>query len=262
MRGAASITVSRMSCTGSRYCSPYPACARVVWRISAASSTPVAPAPMITMSTPAGCPSPARPSARTQAASSRRWKRLASRRRIERNRVRCDTRHAEIVALAADAENQHVVGHVRARAASRRPSSSMTCLQREFARCRSRPATAPWHEAKAMPVRQRQIVDVVRVGIHATGRDLMQQRLPDVRLVRSTSVISAWPWTPELLAQRSGERQSARAAADDHDPDARTRGRCPGSFAAHRAFASRSAPPDQPVRVRTMRAGRCLSSPT
>ena len=33
-----------------------------------------------------------------------------------------------------------------------------------------------------MPVRERQIVDVVHVDVHAPCRNLVQQRLPNVRL--------------------------------------------------------------------------------
>jgi hypothetical protein len=68
-----------------------------------------------------------------------------------------------------------------------------------------------------VPVGNGEVVEVVRVGIHAPCGHLMQQRLPQMRCVlvykRDVGALAA----AEALAQERGQRQAAGAAADDDD---------------------------------------------
>ena len=66
-----------------------------------------------------------------------------------------------------------------------------------------------------MPVRLRQVVDLVRRHVHAAGGDLVQLGLPDVHAfaVDQRDVDAA----PQLVAQPRGELEPARTAADDDD---------------------------------------------
>jgi hypothetical protein len=68
-----------------------------------------------------------------------------------------------------------------------------------------------------MPVADGEIVDIVGVGIHAPGRDFVQQRFPDVCFVAVDQRDIGTAAPSELVAQGGGQRQSAGAAADDHD---------------------------------------------
>ena len=68
-----------------------------------------------------------------------------------------------------------------------------------------------------VPVGDGEVVEVVRVGIHAPRCHFMQQRLPQMRRVlvdeRDIGALAA----AETLAQERGQRQAAGAAADDDD---------------------------------------------
>ena len=71
--------------------------------------------------------------------------------------------------------------------------------------------------AEVVPVRLREVVDLVRADVHAAGGDLVQLRLPDVRAVLSISVTSRAAARPSLSPSRGGELEPAGAAADDDD---------------------------------------------
>ncbi len=79
------------------------------------------------------------------------------------------------------------------------------------------PLHAPEPELEMMPARLEQIVQFVVVEVHAAGRDLVQQRLPQVR----AALIDKRDQRLSVLAQRvpqpGGEFEPARAAADDDD---------------------------------------------
>ena len=80
-------------------------------------------------------------------------------------------------------------------------------------------AVQPGHRAdavaEAMPVRLRQIVDLVRRHVHAAGGDLVQLGLPDVHTFAVDQCdVDA---TPQLVAEPRRELESACAAADDDD---------------------------------------------
>ena len=76
---------------------------------SAASSTPVAPAPMIAMSSCSSRNGSGWVLARMHALTSRRWKRSASFTVSSRDRVLLHARRAEVVGVAADRQHQRVV---------------------------------------------------------------------------------------------------------------------------------------------------------
>jgi hypothetical protein len=57
----------------------------------------------------------------------------------------------------------------------------------------------------------------VRLGVHAPGGDLVEQRLPDVRFKAVDQRDLGAFAVPQLVAQRGGERQASRAASDDDD---------------------------------------------
>lgn len=84
--------------------------------------------------------------------------------------------------------------------------------------------------AEAMPVRLRQVVDLVRRHVHAAGGNLVQLGFPDVHTfaLDQRDVDAA----PQPVAQARGELQPARATADDDDAVARAL-YVPGGCGAH-----------------------------
>jgi len=72
-------------------------------------------------------------------------------------------------------------------------------------------------EAEMMPVRLGQIIELVHTQIHASGRDLVQQRLPQVR----TALVEQLDLRPaafaKTVAEPGGELQASRPSADDED---------------------------------------------
>ena len=136
--------------------------------------------------------------------------------RVERNRMLRGARHAEVVADAADAHDERVV---RQRAARQHLLAVRTehRVERQLAPRAVEAADRALPEPEVMPVRDREIVEVVRVGVHAAGRDLVQQRLPDVRRVAVDQRHLHAPVAAVAVAQLGRERQTARASADDDD---------------------------------------------
>ena len=57
-----------------------------------------------------------------------------------------------------------------------------------------------------MPVRERQIVDVVHVDVHAPRRDLVQQRLPNMRLEMIDERDFGTTLAAQLVAESARER--------------------------------------------------------
>ncbi len=186
----------------------------LVWCSSAASSTPVAPAPMIATCSCSGRSGPACAWARMYALTSRRWKRSASCRRLERYRVFLRTRRTEIVGQAADGNDQRFVGEFP----PRRDLVAVLVDKRRH-RYRALLAVQANHFTDAVPevvpMRLRQVVGFVNADIHAAGGDLMQMRFPDVHTFAVDQCdVDA---TPQLVAEPRRELESACAAADDDD---------------------------------------------
>ena len=71
--------------------------------------------------------------------------------------------------------------------------------------------------AEAMPVRLRQVVDLVIGHVHAAGGDLVQQGLPDVRAFAVDQRDVRPCRVAQPVAQPRRELEPARAAADDDD---------------------------------------------
>ena len=63
----------------------------------------------------------------------------------------------------------------------------------------------------------RHVLEFVLVDIHAAGRDLVQQRLPDVRPRFVDERDRRLAFLAQLVAERRGEFQTAGTAADHND---------------------------------------------
>ena len=70
-------------------------------------------------------------------------------------------------------------------------------------------------EAEVMPVRERQIVDAVDICIHASRRDFVQQRLPQMRRVLIDQYDLGPTSSSQSVAEARSERQTSGTAADD-----------------------------------------------
>ena len=104
---------------------------------------------------------------------------------------------AEIVAEAAHGDDQRVV----AEGALRRHLLAFVVEVGRHMHLAPLPVE-PDHLADAvaemMPVRLGEVVDRMRAHVDAAGRDLVQQRLPDMRARASISVTSALPRLPSV----------------------------------------------------------------
>lgn len=137
--------------------------------------------------------------------------------RFELDRVIHDTRRAKVVVLAADGDDKDVI----VEAALRRHLATFGIEMRRHLHLALLPVD-PDHladpVAKAVPVGLREIVDLVGGDIHAAGRDLVQLRLPDMGAVALDQRNVELSLAAVFVAEPGRELQSARAAADDHDP--------------------------------------------
>ena len=139
------------------------------------------------------------------------------RRRFQRHREFRDAGRAEIVGHAADGDHQRVVAD-----RPRRGDLAAFLVERGGEAHLLGGAIEPDHLAKTasetVPVRLREIVHLVDAGIHAAGRDRVQQRLPQVH-PRAFDQHHPRPGTPaEPVAEARHELETARAAADHDDP--------------------------------------------
>ena len=135
---------------------------------------------------------------------------------VERNGVRRDTRDIEVVADAADAEYQRVI----AQHAARQHEQAVVVEDRIERQFMLRPVEAGHRalaKAEVMPIRQRKIVDPMHISVHPPRRDLVQQRLPQMRSETVDQGNFGAAVLSELVAQPHGQRQAAGAAADNDD---------------------------------------------
>ena len=113
-----------------------------------------------------------------------------------------------------------------------------------------------------MPVRHQHVIDVVNVGVHASGGDFVQQRLPQVRRQSIDERHRRAPLAPERVAEPRRERKTRRAAADDDDP---VRLRCRNGHSRRAAVGARVNRPGPCLRAadRRRRSSRpsCARSP-
>ena len=99
---------------------------------------------------------------------------------VERDRMLGNAGHAEIVADAADAKHERVVGQHACR------QNLLAVVVEDRREVELVPRTIETiHRAEPkpemVPVRHEEVIDVVQVGVHPSGGDLVQQRLPQVR---------------------------------------------------------------------------------
>ena len=135
-----------------------------------------------------------------------------------------DAGHAEIVADAADAEDERVVR----KHPGRKHLLAIVVDDRgepHFAPRAIEPGEGAEAEAEVMPVRDQEVIEAVEVGVHAPRRDFMQQRFPQVRREAVDERHGGPSAAAQRVAQLGGERQPGGAAADDHDPVRNDRGR-------------------------------------
>ena len=137
-------------------------------------------------------------------------------RRVEGDGIVRDPGGAEVVAHAADRDDQRVVG----KRAARRDLGAGLVEDRRHLHLAPR-AVEPDHLADAIaevvPMRLRQIVELVVAHVHAAGGDLVEKRLPQMgaRLVDERDLGAPAP--AQAVAEARRELEPAGAAAHDDD---------------------------------------------
>ena len=136
--------------------------------------------------------------------------------RVERDRMLRRTRHAEVVAHAADANHERVV---RQRAARKHllPLGTDDGLERDLPARAVERAERALAKPKMVPVRDREVVEIVRVGIHPAGRHLVEQRLPHMRRIAVDERDLDVTPLAVAVAELGRERQATGAPTHDHD---------------------------------------------
>src|SRR5262245_30964123 len=138
-------------------------------------------------------------------------------RSIEADGVLARTRRAEIVAVAADGDDQRVVRNFPAW--DQLPPSLVQGRRNEHAT--PLPVEAIHFaqlEAEMVPARLGQVIEGVLLEVHGAGRELVEQRLPQVRARAIDERDESLAAAPQLVPQARCELYAARAAPDDHDP--------------------------------------------
>ena len=126
-----------------------------------------------------------------------------------------DAGRAEVVALAAHGDDEGVV----AEGALRRDLATLVVERRRdvhLAPCAVEPDHLADPVAEAVPVRLREVIDLVRREVHAAGRDLVQFGFPDMRSIAVDQRDVGAALAAEPIAELRCELEPARAAADDH----------------------------------------------
>ena len=136
--------------------------------------------------------------------------------RLELHRMLADAGRAEVVALAAHGDDERVV----AEGALRRDLATLVVERRRdvhLAPCAVEPDHLADPVAEAVPVRLREVIDLVRREVHAAGRDLVQFGFPDMRSIAVDQRDVGAALAAEPIAELRCELEPARAAAaDDH----------------------------------------------
>ena len=223
---------------------------------SAASSTPVAPAPTMAMSITA-------PSCGVVGAEAGVHQAAVEEVRlpgvVDGEGVLAHARRAEVVRLAADRDHQRVVGDAPLGQDLARPRRRFTGADARSARAaRSSPARAPEREGEVVPARLREVVELVVVHVHAAGCDLVQQRLPQVR----AAAVDERHLRPGRRG-RSGRRAAWRARARRRRrPPRRRDARIAPSAPSRCSRLEDSAPKILPLEATMRPLSRNLSSPS
>ena len=159
---------------------------------------------------------------------------------VERDRVLRDARHTEVVADAADADDERVV----AQRAARQDFLAVDRLhrvERDLAARAVEPGQRALRKPESVPVRDRRVVEVVRVGVHAPGRHFMQQRLPDVGGIAVDQRHPHRALATVAVTEPGRQRQAAGTTADDHDSMRIRRAHARRPSACHRASSAHDA---------------------
>lgn len=135
---------------------------------------------------------------------------------VERDAVFGYTRRAKVVGYRTDGDDQRVIGHRPrldddlALVVEHRRELDVLLLAIDAGKC-AEPIV------EMVPARLRQIFELVVVEVHAAGRDLVQQRLPEVgaRAVDERDLGALL--LAEGVAEARGELKAAGASADDDD---------------------------------------------
>ena len=118
--------------------------------------------------------------------------------------------------MAADRNHERVVGN----RAARNDFLAVLVAPRAHRHFTAR-AVEAFHfaelEVEMVPARLRQIVELVLIGIHAAGRDFVQQRFPQMRARAVDQRDASMTFASGRVAEPGCELEPARAAADNYD---------------------------------------------
>ncbi len=137
-------------------------------------------------------------------------------RAVEEQAVLGDPRHAEIVDHAADRDHQRVVAEAPRRG-DLGAAGILHRVEHDLLAAAVEAAHPAELEGVVMGAGMGEVVEPVGIGAQRAGRDLVQQRLPDVaqRAVDQRDPRAAT--AAETVAEPARQHQPAGAAADDHD---------------------------------------------
>ena len=135
---------------------------------------------------------------------------------FQRVRMLGDSRNAESIGDTADRDDQRIVEQPA-------PRNDLGAALVERGRDRDLvphpiqtfKRAAP--EVEMMPTRLREVIELVGVNVHAARRHLVQQRLPQVRLVTVHEGDHGAAFASETVACARRKLEAAGAAADDDD---------------------------------------------
>src|SRR5205807_9516998 len=120
---------------------------------------------------------------------------------VERDRMLRYAGNTKVVAHAADAEEQRVVGQ-SARGQDLFAVVERHCAKLELMSSSIETGNRALTETKMMPMRERQVVDIVHIDVHSPRGDLVQQWLPNVRRELIDQRDFGRAFSRKLVAQR------------------------------------------------------------
>ena len=152
----------------------------------------------------------------------------------------------EVIALAAHGDDQRIVRKASGGVTSF-PSSSIVRSEMNLALAAVEPNQLADAIAEMMPMRLRQKIDLMHTQVHAAGRDLVQERLPQVSavLVDQRHVRQLAP--AQFVAEPGYEFEPTGAAANDDNAMEIGTLACHGTFQAQHPVFTRAEIIPQPV---------------
>ena len=137
--------------------------------------------------------------------------------RLERHSVLGGARCAEIIRDAADGDHQRIVAHT-----ARRSDPPPFLVEGRGEMHALAGPIEPNHlaelVAEVVPMGLSQIVELMLARIHATRRDRVQERLPQMRAAPFDEDDLGKPTLAEPVSETRRELEPGGSAADDHDP--------------------------------------------